>query len=329
MEVLDQGLGALFADPDPDRARAHFRQKNRKMVSKVMDLADAVKQFVREGDYLGTGGFGGVRAPIAACHEIVRQRIQHLGFAGLTATHDFQVLAAGQAFDKLDIAYVVGLEIRGLSQAARRYLESGKVKITEWTNFSLFARLKAAAMGSPFVAARNLGGTDTFKQSGAKMVECPFTGKKIVLLPALYPDVAILHVHEADIYGNCRFKGTAVADIELANAAKHLIITTERLVHHDEIAHDPSATRIPFYLVDAVCEVPFGAYPGDMPYEYYSHEDHLQEWLDVEKDPEAFEMFLENYIYSCSDHGEYIDKNGGLKMLSKLRHTGLRVFKED
>ena len=120
------------------------------------------------------------------------------------------------------------------------------------------------------------------------MIDCPFTGETLVALPALYPDVAAIHVHEADRYGNCRIRGTTVADLDLARAAKRLIITCERLIPHDEIRRDPHRTVIPFFCVDAVCEVPFGSYPGNMPGEYFSDEDHLRTWLTVEKDPDAF-----------------------------------------
>ncbi len=224
---------------------------------------------------------------------------------------------------------MVGLEARGLSNCSRRYIESGNVKVTEWTNYSLTVRFKAAAMGVPFLPTRNMMGTDTFNYSGAKTVECPYTGKKLVLLPALSPDVAFIHVHEADIYGNARFKGIAVADLELAGAAKRLIITTERLISTDEIKRDPGATKIPYHLVDAVCEIPYGAYPGNMAYEYFSDEDHLQEWMTVEKDPEAFREFLQKNVYDCQDHDEYIQKNGGMAKMRDLRSKELLLFREE
>ncbi|MBT4364567.1 MAG: CoA transferase subunit A [Desulfobacterales bacterium] len=328
MNIIDQGIGPLFMDPDPDKARAFFRTKKRKMKNKVMELKDAIKEFVHDGDYLGMGGFGANRTPVAACHEIVRQGRKKMGFAGHTATHDMEILSAGEVYDRLDVAYVVGLEARGLSPCSRKYVESGKVEVTEWTNYSLTARLKAAAMGVPFVPIRNIMGTDTFKYSASKIIECPYTGKKLAAMPALYPDVSVIHVHEADIYGNSRFKGIAVSDLDLANASKRLIITTEKLITHDEIARDPSSTRIPFHLVDAVCEVPFGAYPGTMPYEYFSDEDHLKEWMSVEKDSEKFKEFLDKNLYTCADHEEYIARNGGSAKMRELRVKEMLIYKE-
>jgi glutaconate CoA-transferase subunit A len=171
-------------------------------------------------------------------------------------------------------------------------------------------------------------GTDTFTHSGAKVEECPFTGKPLVLLPALYPDVAVIHVHEADVYGNARVKGIMVMDGDLSKAAKHLILTTERLISNDEIRRDPTGTSIPYYLVDAVCEVRYGGYPGTMAYEYFSDEEHLQEWLSVQKNEEGFREFLKYNIYDCSDHYEYVSRHGGIEKMNQLRQKELLLHRE-
>ncbi len=328
MYIISQGKGELFTDPDPDKARAYFQKKTRKMVNKAMPLTKAIKTFVHDGDYLSLGGFGGNRSPIAACHEILRQGRKHLGFAGHTSSHEFEILAAGEVFDRVDAGYIVGLEARGLSPCARRYMQSGRVKVTEWTNYSLSARLRAAAMGVPFVPARNLLGTNTFEHSASIIVECPYTGKKLSLHPALYPDVAIIHVHESDVYGNSRIRGILKSDNDLARAAKRTIITCERLISNEEIRRDPSETTIPYFLVDAVCEVPFGNYPGNMVYEYFSDEDHLREWLKAEEKPEVFREFLKRNVHDCKDHHEYINKNGGMEKILKLRAIEHLLHKE-
>jgi glutaconate CoA-transferase subunit A len=211
------------------------------------------------------------------------------------------------------------LEARGLSPNARRYMESGEVQVTEWSNYALDARLKAAADGVSFGLTRCLLGTDTFEMSAAKVVECPFTGKKYAAVPAIWPDVAAIHVHEADMYGNSVIRGISMADLELARAAKHLIVTAERIVNNSAIRDDPSATSIPFYLVDAVVEVPYGSYPGNMPYLYFSDEEHLCEWIKVEKNPEEFEKFLDHYIYGVSNFEEYLERCGGLRRIEELQ----------
>src|SRR5436190_8732225 len=325
MDPLPQGNGPLFTDPSADRAREYFAARPRALADKVTTVADAVARLVHDGDYLAIGGFGADRLPTAVAHEVLRQGRQDLGFAGHTATHDFQILCAGnltgrgQTLARVDIAYVVGLEARGLSPHARRVMESGQVAFTEWTNYALAVRFKAAAMGLPFLPCRTMLGTDTFRHSAARVITCPFTGAKLIALPALHPDVAAIHVHEADRYGNCRVRGTSVADFDLARAARRLIITCERLIPNEEIRSDPTRTIIPFYCVDAVCEVPYGSYPGNMPYEYFSDEVHFRQWLEAERDPERYRAFLDAHVYGVKDFWEYLQRCGGLPRLQQLR----------
>jgi len=320
-----QPAGKLFTDPDPDAARAVFAAQPRALTDKRTSVRDAVSRYVRDGDYLAIGGFGVNRIPTAVVHEILKQSKQNLSFAGHTSTHDFQLLCAGNLTDRgqllarVDVAYVVGLEARGLSPHARRVLESGTVEVCEWTNYALAVRLQAAAMGVPFLPSRTMLGTDTLAKSAAKVIPCPFTGLPLVALPALYPDVAAIHVHEADIYGNCRIRGVTVADLELARAAKRVIITCERLIPHDEFRREPDRTSIPFFCVEAVCEVPFGSYPGNMAGEYFSDEAHLRNWLIVEKDLDGFKRFLDEHIFSVADFDGYLAKCGGLPRLRELR----------
>jgi len=328
MTTLASGAGPLFTPPDTEAARAFFRSKNKALTGKLMPVREAVERFVRDGDYLGSGGFGTNRIATAALHEILRQRKRNLRFAGHTATHDFQILAAGnldgeKLLRQVDIAYVVGLEARGLSPHSRRVLESGDVEVCEWTNYALAVRLRAAAMGVPFLPSHTMLGTDTFRESAAKEIECPFTGRKLVALPALYPDVSVIHVHEADEFGNCRINGITIADVELARASKRVIVTTERLISTDEIRRVPHATAIPALCVDAVCEVPCGSYPGNMPGEYFSDEDHLRQWLEVEKDQAAFRAFLKKYIYDVPDFAAYLELCGGAKRIAELRDLEL------
>src|SRR5438045_2815325 len=141
--MIPQPEGRLFTDPDPDAARAAFGAQPRALTDKRMSVRDAVNKYVRDGDYLAIGGFGVNRIPTAVVHEIVRQKRQNLSFAGHTSTHDFQLLCAGnltgrgQLLARVDVAYVVGLEARGLSPHARRVLESGTVEVCEWTNYAL------------------------------------------------------------------------------------------------------------------------------------------------------------------------------------------------
>lgn len=171
-----RGEGKLLGDPSANAARLRFAEKPRGMTDKVTSVADAVRRLVRDNDYLAIGGFGCDRIPTAVVHEVVRQGIQNLHFAGHTATHDFQILCAGnqlgrgQTLAAVDAAYIIGLEARGLSPHARRVVESGEIALTEWSNYTLALRFKAAAMGLPFLPSRSLLGTDTFVRSAAQKI---------------------------------------------------------------------------------------------------------------------------------------------------------------
>ena len=313
----------LFTNPDADEAREAFRNKSRRMVDKTTTVKEAVSRFIHDEDYLAVGGFGSNRIPAAVLHEIVRQKKKNLGFAGHTSTHDMQILIAGKCINRCDSAYVVGLEARGLSKCSRKAYESGEVESTEWSNASLAWRYKAAAMGLSFLPVRSNLGTDTLEYSASVLMPCPFTGKPYVAVPALYPDVAVIHTHSSDIFGNSQIRGITVSDVDIARAAKKLIITTEKIVHNEEIRQHPDRTSIPYYLVDAVIEVPYGAYPSNMAYEYFTDEEHLMDWLKAERDEEAFIKFLEKNIYNCKNHWDYLEVNGGLERIDYLRKQEL------
>ena len=210
----------LFGFTPPNELREINHKRSRAMVSKITDLKSAVEKFVQDGNYLGIGGFGMDRIPAAALHEIVRQKKKHLILAGHTATHDGQILCAGNCIDKIDAAYVVGIELLGLSQNYRKGFQEGKVQVTEWTNATLAWRYKAAAMGLSFLPVHSMLGTDTIKYSRAIEYKCPFTGEIYALVPACSPDVAIIHVPRADEFGNCQLDGITVSDSDLARASK-------------------------------------------------------------------------------------------------------------
>jgi len=221
------------------------------------------------------------------------------------------------------VAYVVGLEARGLSRSGRQLFESGALEATEWTNAALAWRYKAAAMGIPFLPARVMLGTDTGARSAAVEIKCPYTGVPLVALPALFPDVALIHVHRADVHGNCQIDGISVSDADVARAAKRVIVTAEEIIANDDIRREPTRTIIPYWCVDAVIEVPFGSYPGNMAYRYFSDEEHLREWMQAEQSEETLSAFLQKYIYGVKDFNEYLGLRGGLERMRKLRAAEL------
>ena len=190
MRVVESGIGELIQPPDMNAFREWNRtQKSRKLVDKLMTEQEAVSRFVYDGCYIGTELYGTVRCPMSLVREVLRQGIKDLRVAGQGVTELDLWLGAGLV-KKLDLTYI-GLEVYGTSRALRRAVESGQVEsVVEWSNGGITWRFKAAAMGVPFIPVRAMLGSDTFRYSAAKVVECPFTGQKICLLPALILDVA-------------------------------------------------------------------------------------------------------------------------------------------
>lgn len=314
------GSGRLFLDPDADKAREFFAKKPKSLnADKRMSVKEAVEKFIPDGCSLGTGGFSTSRSPVAVLHEIVRQKRKNLLLFATTASYVSALLSIGECFDRVDVSYIVGMEARGLSPCARRWLESGKVEVVEWTNHAMLMRMRAAAQGVSFAPARMMLGSDTYAKSAAKTITCPFTGQIYAALPSAWIDVAVIHVHEADIHGNCRVRGMTSIDYDMSRSAKHVIITTEKLITNDNIRENPSGTYIPGYLVDAVIEIPYGAYPCHMAYEYYADEQLFAEQLKIEEDPKEFAKWCDKYIYNVSSHAEYLELCGGIKRLNELR----------
>lgn len=318
--ILDEGEAPLLAWMDPDEAREWIKEnKKKEMVDKRVSVKEAIKKYVKDGSYIAFGGFGHVRVSMTAIYEIIRQNIRDLTIAAKTAVHDIDILIAAGNISKVEVAYAFGHELRGLSPAGRRAVESGKVKVvSEWSNAAFQWRFKAAAMGLPFIPARILLGTDTFRKSSAKIVKDPYSNKPFILIPACYPDVAFIHVHRSDKYGNAQIDGHIIEDYELARAAKRLIISTEKMVSTDEIRREPWRTSIPYFLVDAVVEQPYGSHPCNMPLLYASDEEHIAEYLRYSKSDEGIKEYLDKYVYGVEDFWDYLEKIGGMRKLKKL-----------
>ena len=317
MEVLEEGLGPMLQPLDLQAFREWNRQKNRALVDKRMTEAEAVGRFIREGMYIGTELYGTVRCPTSLINEIIRQRIGNLRVVGQGVLETDVLLGAGLV-KAMDITYI-GLEMYGTSNTFRRELESGRLETcVEWSNGALAWRFKAAAMGVPFLPGRSMLGSDTFKYSSAKVVRCPFTGDPICLIPALILDVGLIHVHRADKYGNAQIDGISGFGFEMARACKTLIISAEEIVDTDIIRSRPDRTVIPYYLVDAVVEAPFGSHPGEMCYQYVRDEEQIREWVQAAQQADTTQAYLEKYVYSLKDHREYLERIGA-GQLEELR----------
>lgn len=310
MRVIESGIGELIQPPDLDGFREWNREKkSRALVDKRMTEAEAISRFVTDGCYIGTELYGTVRCPMSLVREVVRQGKKDLRVAGQGVTELDLWLGAG-IVKTLDITYI-GLEVYGTSRALRREVESGRVeKVVEWSNGGITWRFKAASMGVPFIPIRAMLGTDTLRYSAAKVVDCPFTGQKVCLIPALILDVGLIHVHRADKYGNAQIEGISGFAFEMSRACKRLIISAEEIVDSEEIRRYPDHTMIPYYLVDAVVEAPFGSHPGEMAYVHERDEEQLREWVEASATEEGARAYLEKYVHGVADHQGYLDLVG-------------------
>jgi acyl CoA:acetate/3-ketoacid CoA transferase alpha subunit len=318
LEVLETGRGELLQPPDLAAFRAWNRDnKSMALEDKLMTEKEAVSRFVAGGDYIGFELYGTCRAPLNVVREIVRQGPKDLRLVG-QGLQDVDFLVAAGLVKAMDLTYV-GYEVHGLSPVLRRAAEKKGLQLVEWSNAAIAWRFKAAAMGVPFLPISSMLGTDTFNYSAGKVAMCPYTDKKVMLLPALILDCGIIHVHKADKYGNCFLEGISGFALEMARASKRVIITAEEIVDTDEFRTYPDRNVIPYFLVDAVIEAPFASHPGEMPNRYGRDEPAIMEWLKLGKDEEAVDAYLKKHCYDLADHEAYLEMIGGEAKMDELR----------
>ncbi len=311
MEVLASGTGE-FKPPNPDGMRSWVREhKVRAPVDKVMTEQEAVSRFVDDGEYMAYDMNIAARGPVSLFREIIRQKKRDLWIAAKFSWADTTLLVAGGCVSKVDVGW---METGAVINNA---LREDRLKFIEWTNGALSYRLLAGALGVPFLPMRYVGGTDVFENSGAKLVEDPYTGQPVVLVPALNPDVGLIHVHECDAHGNARIYGAGVAPREIAMASRKLIISTEQIISNEEIRRSPQRTTIPYYLVDAVVLAPFGGYPGSVPGRYVADAENVLEFAFAQIQG-TLDQYLEKYIFSVASHEEMLDKRVGAAKLLRL-----------
>lgn len=317
MDVFQAGIGE-FSVADPDELRAFMRtEKRRTLVDKVMPEAEAVRRYVQDGDYVSFDFSSFTRGPASLVREIIRQQKRHLWFAAKFTLLETTLLAVGGCLRGVDVGFL------GLGHLIGRWVEEGRIRVTEWTNGTLMLRHLAGAMGVPFLPTRSLLATDTLTHSGAKVVQDPFTDRPIALVPAVNPEVGLVHVHQCDIYGNARCFGPGVSPLETAMASKRTIISTEEIITTDDIRKEPSKTTIPYYMVDAVVYAPFGCLPGGTQGIYEMDIAHFLEFMSASHDEQKMAAYLEKYVYSVASHVEFLEKRVGVARLLELKRQAM------
>ncbi len=298
--------------------------------NKVMRLKEAVEKYVTNGCHLSIGGFTLNRNPMAAVHEIIRQRKKNLHVYAHSNGQGVDELIGGGCVSHLEIAYGGTGKFMPTCIRFRKAVEAQTLMVEDYSNFQMTLRFMAGAMGVPFLPTRSSLGTDIINKWGFSenfrkenpripdeklvVMDNPFDGwcdtEKVVLVPAINPDVTIIHVQTADVRGNCRMEGLTFADVEQAKASRVLIVTCEDLVDEEYLKTDPDRNQIPFIHATAVVKVPFGAYPTAC-FRYYDYDPvYMNAYVRAAHDDKEFEQFLNDMVYPHQTHADLLDHVG-------------------
>ena len=294
--------------------------------NKLINLEDAIEKYVHNGSHISIGGFTANRVPMAAVYEIIRQEVRDLHIYAHSNGQGVDELVGAGCVKKLEIAYAGNGRFAPTCIRTRKAVERGELQLEDYTNYQMTLRFMAGAMGVPFLPTRSSMGTDIIRLWGFSermrredpklpdkkliVVDNPFTGwhdvARVVLVPAINPDVTIIHAQQADEKGTARIKGLSFADIEQAKAAKYLIVTCEELVESSRLREDPDKNSIPFIFVDAVVPIPYGAYPCAC-YQCYDYDPvYLNNYKRCAPDDSLYKDYLDEYVYGFKSHKELI-----------------------
>jgi glutaconate CoA-transferase subunit A len=278
---------------------------------------------VNDEDMVAIGGGLCLREPIGLIMEMIRQGKRDLHLVGTAHGFDVDLCCGGGIAGAVEETHVSFEQDFGLALNYRRACESGKVKVRESCCNTLINQLRAGSFGIPFIPLRSIKGSDElFMHPEYKVIDDPFTGKKIVLAPALTPDVAIIHVDVADPRGNLKVLPPYVADVLFIRAADKVIVTAEKVVSEEEMKK--IGPNVPYYETTAVVELPYGAHPTSC-YPHYAYDrEYISNYMKASREgPEAFkEKYLDKYVYGVESHEEYV------KLIGEERFARLASWKE-
>jgi glutaconate CoA-transferase, subunit A len=303
------------------KLRSDLAQRDRSLREKVVALEEAVS-FVKDGDSVGIGGSTMSRTPMGLIWALIRAKRKGLLCSRCIISSDGDLLYGSGASEYIVTSWFSQSILWGVSKVMRHYVETGKARFEEWSHMAMGMRFRAGAMGVPFLPIRSMLGSDVLRQRPeAKEIDCPFTGEKLLLVPALNPDVALIHVQRCDPYGNAQIDGLQFMDIDLAMAANRVILTTERIVSNDQIRRAPDQTKIPFFAVDAVVELPFGCAPHECYGVYEPMTRHMEYYVGlVNKDPvKGMQEYLDRFVYGPSSWTDFLDLIGMAEVLEAAR----------
>lgn len=313
---------------DLKEKRRKIEEKMKSPQSRVMGLDEAVSRFVDEGSHIAIGGCLYSRTPTAAIHEIIRQRIGGLTLSRSLVGMEADLLVGSASLRKVVTSWWSVGYAWGISKVMRSAAENQLVTFEEWSHLSLGLRYRAAAMGITFLPTFSMLGTDLEKITGVKTIRCPYSGERVLLVPALYPDVGIIHAQIADEAGNVHIGGYEFMDQDIARASERVIVTVERIVDSKTFRKQPDATTIPFFCIDAVVKVPSGSYPSECWGMYEADFDHFAKFAERtnQNGIEGAKGYVEEYIYGTKSFQNFLSRIGPSK-LRKLRKNMRDVLK--
>jgi glutaconate CoA-transferase subunit A len=289
------------------------------MTDKLMSMTDAVERFVPDGTTVLMGAALESLIPFAAGHEIIRRGRRDLTLVGPISDILFdQLIGAGCA--RKVIAAWVGNVSAGLGHNYRRAAEEEiphRVEIQDHSNLSLALALQAGAMGIPFMPTRTLLGSDLLKTNPAlRGWVAPWSGERLILVSALQPEVAILHVQRADADGAAHCWGNLGVSVEAALASRRVILTAEEIVEPEVIKSDPNRVLVPPFKVHAVVNAPYGAHPSPVQGCYDRHHDFFHQYHVESRTVEGFAAWARKWILDLPDHAAYLDRVGEERLAS-------------
>ncbi len=278
-------------------------------MAKLCALSEAVSEHIHDGDCVYLAGFTHL-IPFAAGHEIIRQGRKNLVLARATPDLVYdQMVAAGCA--RTVIFSYLGNPGVGSLRAVRSAIETGRVEWEEYSHFSMISRLQAGAAGLPFLPMNPTAAMDLERTNpNYRRVVDPYSGQEVVVVPALHPDVAVIHVQRADARGNAHLWGIIGEQKEAAFAARRVILTAEEIVGEDVIRSDPNRTLIPEFIVSAVCHVPYCAHPSYTQGYYDRDNEFYLDWDLRSESPEEIKAYLDEWVYGLPGRAEYWEKLG-------------------
>jgi glutaconate CoA-transferase subunit A len=289
---------------------------------KRMSLAEAA-ELVRDGDTVVAGGCCYSRTPWAMLLELLRAERHDLTLARNLMCYEAELFLASGAAARL-VSSWVGIGLRwGIPKVFREYVERDPSIYEEWSHLSFGMRLMAASMGVPFLPTASLLGSDLLDRTPAQHIHCPFTDELLVAVPALVPDVALIHVQTADGAGNAQVEGPPYMDVEYARAAKTVIVTAEEIVPTEAIVRTADRTVIPGFVVDAVVEVPFGSYPHECHGRYEADFEHFDAYTElVNRDGvDGVRAYLRDTVHGLDGFSAFLDTVGASRLLEQRRRA--------